>query len=75
MEKSQQLQVQQNYNMSQEDIDKIDNQLEQIIGLLDLYFNKVKELRERVENMEKMIAKVPEFYEYWKGLNACGYQD
>ena len=33
------------------------------------------DLENRVETLEKMIEKVPEFYDYWKGLNCCGYQD
>jgi len=57
------------------DIDAICNRIDQLCSLTEMYYGKVKELYDRVEALEKMIVKVPEFYEYWKKLNACGYQD
>ena len=60
---------------SQQQNEEINQQCKDMMNLTVKYCNNIQKLADRVETLEKMIAKVPEFYEYWKRLNACGYQD
>jgi len=55
--------------------DDVVKQYNELLDWVKQYYGNIQNLVDRVEALEKMIAKVPEFYEYWKRLNACGYQD
>ena len=61
------------------DTTEIENSLNRIADSLEKqqkdYDEIILKLKERIENLEEAIKIVPEFYEYWKGLNACGYND